>query len=388
MKILLLSPFFYPEPISTGKYNSYLASELAKNNCSVDVLCSNPLYPKWKIEPTDKQLNGSFAHRGGKYIKYPSHPLLRRVVLELWFFFYACFFMLRKGRQYNLILPVFPPSLFMLCIPFLKGKKSKVIGIVHDLQGIYAGNKLGFITRIIQKVISTVEKSAFKACDKLVFLSEAMRQVCVEHYALDSLETSMFYPFITIDQFVDQNNLADIMPNSKTKPMKTVVYSGALGEKQAPYKLAELMAKAKAIDPEIVPYIFSQGPIFEALKNNDQYKSVNFHPLVPEEDLPELLMRSGVQILPQDTGTSDGSLPSKLPNLLASECKIFCITDDGSELVTLLSGHKKYKVCTHWNTDVLAKDLCALVNNQEQVSVSQELLNKFKLNKLVDYILS
>lgn len=388
MKILIISPFYYPEPISTGKYNSYLASELAKNNYKVDVLCSHPLYPKWVVEPTESQLPGTHAYRGGRYLKYPKHPLLRRAVLELWFFFYTFYFLLRKGRQYDLIIPVFPPSIFMLCVPLLKGKHTKIIGIVHDLQGVYAGNKPGVVTTLIQKLISSVEKAAFRSCDKLVFLSESMKQLCVHTYKLNSENSTVFYPFITIDEFLDKNKLKDIIKVPQEKPINTIVYSGALGEKQAPYKLVDLMLKAKATDPNIEPYIFSQGPIFETLKNDDKNKAIHFLSLVPENDLPELLLRSGIQILPQESGTSDGSLPSKLPNLLASGCKIFCITDEGSELVSLLSQQPRCKVNTHWDTDVLAKELCSLLNDQQPGTTPNTLLDKFKLNKLVDFILS
>ena len=58
MNILLLSPFFYPEPISTGKYNTDLVKELVKNRYELSVLCSHPIYPDWRVNCSNKALNG------------------------------------------------------------------------------------------------------------------------------------------------------------------------------------------------------------------------------------------------------------------------------------------------------------------------------------------
>ena len=42
MKILILSPFFFPEPISTGKFNTALAKALRDKGMEVTVICSHP----------------------------------------------------------------------------------------------------------------------------------------------------------------------------------------------------------------------------------------------------------------------------------------------------------------------------------------------------------
>ena len=49
-KSLLISPFFYPEPISTGKFNTDFALKLQEEGHQVTVLCSHPFYPEWKTK--------------------------------------------------------------------------------------------------------------------------------------------------------------------------------------------------------------------------------------------------------------------------------------------------------------------------------------------------
>lgn len=378
--VLIISPFFYPEPISTGKYNTVLSQALLDDADEVDILCSHPIYPRWVVEPTKVQLKGVNAIRGGGYLKFPRNVLFRRAILEIWF----CFFVLTKlifsKKKYTHIVPVFPPSLFMAFVPML-ARKSRISGIVHDLQGVYASRNSSLVKKIIFGVIKFVEKKAFRSCDQLVFLSEDMKRVATKQYGLDPDKNSVSYPFITIDDFNDTGKLRSILPDNKL----SLVYSGALGEKQAPKQLAEFMNSVAQANDSVNAYIFSQGPEFEALKG--EFSNINFHPLVDENDLPELLIRSTVQILPQAEGTSDGSLPSKLPNLLASGCRIFCITDPGSELVRILSSYSNATVEHKWEIEQLRENCLKLLKSEVTSEEDNELLDKFRIQSLVDKIL-
>ena len=64
--ILILSPFFYPEPISTGKFNTDFATGLIKEGHKVTVLCFHPFYPAWKTKRSNELLKGVEIVRGGK----------------------------------------------------------------------------------------------------------------------------------------------------------------------------------------------------------------------------------------------------------------------------------------------------------------------------------
>lgn len=378
--VLLLSPFFYPEPISTGKYNAILAKELGEKVDSVDVLCAHPIYPKWKVEPTNKQLDGITAIRGGKWLKFPNNVLLRRAVLEIWFFFFVFFKLLISNKKYTHIVPIFPPSLFMLLVPML-AKKAKVVGIVHDLQGVYAKQNAGIIKRIIFSFIKKIESKAFSCCDKLVFLSEDMKKSASKEYMLQEDKNVVHYPFVTIDSFDNHGHLEGVMPSGSV----SLVYSGALGEKQAPELLAQFMEKAVEDNPDITAYIFSQGPLFDNLRA--KYKKIQFHGLVDECDLPELLLRSTIQILPQAMGTSDGSLPSKLPNLLASGCKIICITDKGSELVRILNSYSQSVTANSWDAEYLSNLIEKLLSFNNASACDDELLSMFRKESLVETVI-
>lgn len=385
-RALILSPFFYPEPISTGKYNTYLARALVAEGFAVEVYCSHPLYPSWKVETSEAGMPGCEIHRGGSAMHYSRKPIIRRLLLEAWYALFCLYKLLRNRHEFDVVIPVFPPSLFAVMLPWLLPKATVVIGIVHDLQGVYASNSKGMLGRLLFGLISMVERRAFKNCDHIVYLSEGMRKTANAAYGIDPQKTAVQYPFNTIDEFSDRRHLGDILPDGQLK----IVYSGALGEKQAPARIMDFFQAIMASREDIHCYVFSQGPVFDELQLLHKHPHLHFQPLVDEEDLPELLLRSTVQLLPQEPGTSDGSLPSKLPNMLAAGTRILCITDAGSELVDIISTYPLGEVVTEWDSSLLLQKLDHLLARPADgdILARNQLLSRFTRQGLVKHIIA
>lgn len=382
--ILIISPFFYPEPISTGKFNTDIVRELKEKGHSVTVLCFHPFYPNWKSKKSKEKIEGIEIIRGGKNIYYPKNTTLRRIVLELSF----AFFVLRKLKKHqknqDIAIPVFPPSFAFYSILFFLNKKMKKVGMVHDLQEIYSSNGKGFLNKIVKFFIHKIEKKCFNACDTLIFLSNEMKSEAKKLYQLDPNKLQVQYPFITLSDKIT-NNL-----NGTLKPEKiNIVYSGALGEKQNPNELYNFFNYATGKIENTVFHFFSQGKRFNQLKDNNRNQKIKFHDLVPKENLEELYKKSDVQVLPQKANTSKGSLPSKLPNLLVSGCKILVITDKNSEIEKLFKNQKLNGVINSWKHDVILNELKNLLStenrNSHQMKVAEEF---FTIDKMVDKILS
>lgn len=383
--ILIISPFFFPEPISTGKFNTDIAIALRDQGHNVKVLCSHPIYPKWEVDKSHAQIEGINITRGGANIYYPQKPILRRAFLEIWFAFYVLKKIIKYRKDLDIIIPVFPPSLaFYFIIPLIKSKTEKV-GMVHDLQEIYSLDKKGFFNKLIRFFINKVEDRTFRSCNKLIFLSEEMKETAKSFYHLSSENLFVQYPFTSLNSLNMTDDLEDILPNDK----EHVVYSGALGEKQNPRGVYDFFDFATKKLDNVIFHFFSQGQIFEELKVKNRNDKIEFHDLVPRKNVEELYKRSSVQIVPQQPNTSKGSLPSKLPNLLASGCKILFITDEKSEIDFLFNKHKLDKVVTSWDNDLLFQSLRELLQKKEynienQLKVAKEL---FSMDSMVNKIL-
>lgn len=394
-RILLLSPFFSPELISTGKYNTVLAIALRANNVDISVIASHPLYPSWKPCFTDESLEGIKVFRGGHWIRYPSSALIRRAFLELWFsihVFKNVLMLKRRNALPDIIISVFPPSLYSLFYSSLFPSRIKKIGIVHDLQGIFSASKKGLVRGLIGKAIHFVEKKGFSACDKLVFLSSEMMNEAVIAYKLDQNCCAVIYPpasMIIEDDGFDAE-LEECFPDG----YRHIVYSGALGDKQNPKSLAKLFHQASDSFEDLMFHFFSRGPNFDQLNEYyaDKTTRIQFHDLVKEQQLQELYKRSDVQILPQRTGTSKGSLPSKLPNLILAGVKVLAITDESSELESLLTKVDGAVVVNNWSANDFIKALNALLNEpSSQITRRSNNANlireKFSTGALVEAVL-
>lgn len=354
-KVLIVSPFFFPELISTGKYNTDLAIQISKQNLQVDVMCSHPLYPDWKPQHSSQILKGVNIKRGGSWLRYPKNPMLRRVVLEFWFLFFTLS-NIRKLRSCDAIVVVLPPSCFVLAT-FLAGSSVKIIGIVHDLQSVHLNVEGSKLKKLLLGLIKFVEKAAFRKCDRLIYLSEEMKKEATFEYELEDTRSEIAYPFITIDDFTCKGRL-DKYFDSKSY---NLVYSGALGEKQNPSGIYEIANQLVNLNSNVRFLFFSRGPDYEKLKKLNSNEQIIFNDLVEPESLGELLTRSDIQIVPQASGTSKGSLPSKVPNILSSGSMIFAITDENSELQELLSKQQGCVVSNSWDTQKNVDLLSSLV---------------------------
>tara|TARA_B100000900_G_scaffold416155_1_gene449579 strand:- start:4084 stop:5250 length:1167 start_codon:yes stop_codon:yes gene_type:complete len=342
-KVLIVSPFFFPEIISTGKYNTDLALQLYEQNLEVEVICSHPLYPDWKPQHSNEILEGINIKRGGSWVKYPKNPILRRLVLELWFLFFTAT-NIKKLRLSDAVILILPPSCFVLTT-FLVSSSIKIIGIVHDLQAIHLKPKGNKLKKLLLGLIKLVERAALNKCNKLIYLSREMRDEATFEYKLDETKSEIIYPFITVNDFNCRGRLDEYFDSKYFN----LVYSGALGEKQNPREIYDIAIKLVDLNPNVRFIFFSRGPDFEKLKKLNISNQIIFNDLVKPESLGELLIKSDIQIVPQAPGTSKGSLPSKVPNILSSGSMIYAITDKNSELQELLSEQEGCTISTTWD---------------------------------------
>jgi len=376
-KIALFSPFFYPEIISTGKYNTYLVMALQRLGYSIDVVASYPLYPDWKPRKTSSSLENVNIFRGGLF-PYPKAMVLRRFQLELGFMFHCIRYMLSKNRgDGDIIIPVFPPMLFFLAIFALLPTKANKIGIVHDVQGIMANVANSLMKSGLLAFIRYFEKKVFHKCDKLIFVSKSMAEKAITDYDLKPDKVVACYPFVNIDKSILTDDLAPLFPAEK----KHIVYSGALGEKQNPFELLKLFQSFVQTRDDTICHIFSRGPLVDELKeiNHVNTDRIRFHDLVPEKNLYELYLRSDIQIIPQKPGTSEGSIPSKLPNILASGVPTFLIGDSHSDLANLVKKSGIGYCAETWQSDILVTQLNAFLESSQQHNhnVRQNMVSDF-----------
>lgn len=357
-QIILVSPFFFPELISTGKANQHLAEAFVAEGHGVTVVCSHPLYPSWLPVRSRAEIGGVKILRGGAWVRYPKAMPLRRLLLEIWFAFYTLRRMRRLHKQAHIVVSILPPSLFAFFLPLLLPRNVRRVAVVHDLQGVLAAQKSGLARRAIIRLIHAVESRAFRSQDLCIFFSTDMARVAQNSYQLDPARVAVQYPFITLPGKRSSianppvaQRLIEMFPPEKLH----IVYSGALGYKQNSRQLIEFLQAAAQRHPNVQFHVLSGGPFFDEL--SVEYRRlpsprVQFHPLVAEQDLAELYARSAIQIIPQAEGTEAAALPSKLPNLLAAGVHLLAICGEDSEVGRLIQQAGTGSIAGRWDQEL------------------------------------
>jgi len=286
--------------------------------------------------------------RGGNWVKYPRSQVFRRFVLEFWYFFFSRkAIRALKGRNIDLVIDIYPPNLFSLDSSRKRKLNAPIVGIVHDLQGVMSQTKSSFLRQVIGRLIRPIERRALGQCDRLIFLSNAVMRFALDNYGLDEEKCDVAYPFQSVSEIGSGK-----VPPALSVHEKSLVYSGALSEKQAPDELLQLMDEFARRHDDYGVILFSDGPVYDSLK--ERYTAlgspVEFHGLVPDDQLEGLLRSSTIQIIPQKLSVSHGAFPSKLPNLIATRTPIFGITDNGSEVDDILCQYSRGKSTNTWDS--------------------------------------
>jgi len=288
---------------------------------------------------------------------------------------------------------VVPPSLFSFFLGAMVNSNTKKVIIVHDLQNVYASKSKGIFSRILVSAISFVEKRSFVYSTKIVFLSNAMKNRVRKDYGMICDNSFVAYPFVSMSE--NQIESPELHRRFK-KEFFNIVYSGALGEKQNPHQLLEYFQKIVEKNSLIAIKIFSGGPVFDMLKEKyKQNPSIEFYDLVAENEIKQLYHLSNLQLIPQIDGSNDGSLPSKLPNLLASGVPILAISEKNGELDQILEKFESTYRVNEWSYDSIVKQLNIIIDQNKNLSHREiakrrnadRKMEPFKIDDLVEFII-
>lgn len=394
LRVLLISPFFFPEEISTGKYNTTLARSLVRHGHHVTAIVSYPLYPDWQPTRSDSGVPGVNIHRGGLWVRYPRSAVFRRIILEFWFALFTIKAVWGERNRTDVAVFVFPPNIFALLARRLLPTRARKVGIIHDLQGVMATATESHFRKLVARVMRSVERHAFCSCDQLICLSESMRDEVSHTYGIAPNKLKVHYPFATMPDLRQRDGgVAALFPKGYTH----IVYSGALGEKQKPIELVALFRAACEARGDVMCHIFSGGPLFMQISRAGAKtidSRLQFHGLVPECALDTLYSCSTVQVIPQAPGTGAGAFPSKLPNLLAAGVPVFAICDEDSELARVVKETSFGTAVHSWNKQQCVAELLGFADRvkgedreQRRIDAARYVAEKFDVAGLVKTII-
>jgi colanic acid biosynthesis glycosyl transferase WcaI len=334
MKILYLSPYFWPEEIGSAPYCAELAMWLQQRGHDVRAVCFRPHYPsaqhfkEWCNGSHDREsYNGidiervATSERGaGSFFSRVRNDLayLRRLIKLA--FSGTC-------RGTSLII-VYVPSILGVYGAWLLRLTTgaRIIAVVHDIESGLASS-LGIAhNRALIGAMRQVERIGLNLVTHVVVLTENMKRRLVELGCTRQINVVPIWV-----------SLPKASPAVRGRRVK-VMYSGNFGKKQALHQLLPLFRRLSREAASIDIVMRGDGSEKECFKDKVRamgIENISFLPLVPTDELMDSLQAAHIHLVPQAANVADYAMPSKLFSIMASGRPFVCIAEKNSVLDVL-----------------------------------------------------
>ena len=339
LRVLYLSPYYWPEEIGSAAYCTDLALWLKGRGFDVRVVAFRPHYPSpdeftaWSMGARDEEVSHGIpisrvpVHgRGGGGFK-------RRILNDLSFLSTVCKRALRGEFRSTDVVVAYVPSILTLyaavLVRLLTG--APIVGVVHDIEsglaaalGIARSKPLLFGMRL-------VERFGLNRARDIVVLTDGMA---------DELRAIGCRRPITTLSIWAETAPAKVIPDNEPQ---TILYSGNFGKKQNLDQLLPLIERLNRERCEIRIMLRGEGSEKARFEEEIALRRVSntfFMPLVSAAEFVPALQAANIHLVPQALNVANYALPSKLFSIMAAGRPYVCIAETGSplDLLTARSG--------------------------------------------------
>ncbi len=338
MDILILGHNYAPEPIGIGPYTAGMAQALAENGHHVRVICGQPCYPAWKIDPA---YGGILPRRSRECaVSILRLPLYVPAVPRGWprAVHHLCFALLAAAALIAALLLRRRPDVIVAVAPsFLSAIVARLFGWaarrpvwVHvqdfELDMASATGQLAIANHPLMRRLQRLGHNGNRVssispamCDKLVAGgNDPSRVIEFRNWASPAVK-----PLTEPSPYRAQWRISEPF---------VALYSGNIAAKQGVPIIIEA-ARLLAARRDLLFVICGDGAERERLDRlAADCENVRIVGLQPMARLGDLLGLATVHLLPQIGGAADLVLPSKLPNMLASGRPIIATAAPGTGL--------------------------------------------------------
>lgn len=365
-ELLVVSQFYWPEPIGIAPYAHDLAEWFSERGTKVTVLTARPNYPDYRVfkgyergQQDESVVNQIRIHR------VPTRPpegggTLRRLFHEGWLLTGSIWCLLTGSISRHRRVVSFSPSILFVLTGYLARRRGGVhVAVVHDIQSGLASS-LGMVrTSALGHLMRILERITLNHADQVVVLTSQMKER-LEFQGVGS-------PIDVIPLWVDTDQIFPIARAPDAAP--TVIYSGNLGHKQG---LGQILAMAEILlvnRPSIKIIIRGQGSQAKKLREETrkrQLLNVELRSLVPANELNRVLSEADIHLVPQISSGADFAIPSKIYSIMASGRPFICTAEPGSTLWLLQKETKAFLCSPPNDPGALADAVSRMINSPEQ----------------------
>jgi glycosyltransferase involved in cell wall biosynthesis len=328
-QILIISAVFPPEPVVSARLSFDLAEALAKKNIDVTVITPMPTrpfgfvfnkddYKKTSSNPTVIRLN-SFT--------FPQSGMLGRLRESLSFGIKSYKFIKKSAGFDCVYLNTWP--LFGQLGVAIACKIRKIPYVIH-IQDVYPEsltNKLpkGF-RQIANSILFPIEKYVLSNAGRVVAISEKMKSYLVQtrNLPIDNIDV--------VINWQDQSGFANYQNSWPEENQKlTFMYLGNIGPVAGVEFLIKTFVDSKIDARLIIAGSGTRKEYCEKIAGSYPESDIKFLD-VPIGKVAEVQSMAHVLLLPTIKGTSNNSIPSKLPAYMFSVRPVVTLTESSSDI--------------------------------------------------------
>lgn len=358
--VLLVTQFYWPEPIGSAPYCTDLAEWMAITGWRTRVLTCRPHYPTGQVPPEYDNGERDRECRGKASIRRlpPWRPDLRgalgRMASETVFLLRGLHEIAsRRTARSDHVISLCPSIFTVLLGSVACRRRGCHFALIHDIQsGLAAG--LGMVGgRWLVAGMRLLERGILNRVDGIFVLSEDMRR--------QLRDQGITAPVQVLPIWVDASAIYPV--RSAERRTATALYSGNLGRKQA---LDQVIALADTLQCRgssmrvIVRGTGSEAQRLARTARLRQLRNIEFRPLVPPEQLNDGLAEGDVHLVPQDRDAADFAVPSKVYGIMAAGRTFVATAGPGSHLWRLQRDTEAFRCVPPGDPQALADAVMAL----------------------------
>jgi len=392
-RLWVVTELYYPEETSTGYYLTRIAEGLAQD-FDVKALCGQPTYSARGIVAPKHEI-----HRGVEIFRASGTTLDKNVIvfrllnmltLGLSVFFKA----LRNFRQGDRVLVVTtPPSMpFVVALAALV-KGSSYILLIHDnYPEILIAVGKSTPGSLLARTISFFNRWLYKYASKIIVVGRDM------HELLTRKTAGLDIPIVTIPNWAELESV-EPSPRSENKLLQELslsekfvfLYAGNLGH---PNDLESIIECADGLrEIEDLHFIFLGTGVkrkwLETRVRELSLTNVSILDPRPRRDQSIFLNACDVGLVSLVKNMVGVSMPSRTYNILAAGRPILALTEDGSELATVVHEDLVGWAVQPGDPASLKKTIVEILDSREKLPAMAEAarasaLSKYSLEAALD----
>ncbi len=376
MKILKLSPYCFPEQISSSHLTNDLYEAFQKSGIETEIYCPTPTRgideetrEKYKRIKYEERYNGTVKIHRFSMFREGRNPIMRAIryiLCNIIQYFKGC-----HVKNIDLIFAAStPPTQGLLCA--LVKKKLKV-PFIYNLQDIFPDSLVNTgLTKkgsILWKIGRKIENFTYKNADLIIVISNDIKKNIVEK-GVPAEKIRVIPNWINTDEVKpilrEDNKLFDELDISRD--CFYVTYAGNLGYAQGISTILDAAEILKEIR-DIQFVIFGSGSEKEEIeKRINQLQNVRLFPLMSQDRISEVYSLGDVSIVACKKGFGKGAIPSKTYSIMATGTPIILCFDRDSELWNLIKNNNCGYLCDADNAKMLVEAIVEAKENKEEIN--------------------